>query len=135
MKTLRHLWVFPFLVVVYIYGSEALGVFTGETEHFDILSGLGLGNGFTTAGVWLSVLIEAVIIAAALWKPSSPAFSIAALWPWVPRVITAATGADMNMMEMDMSLIASIASMAAYVAYEHFRQDTSDEAVRAIPAA
>lgn len=122
MKILRYAWVLPFLVVLYVYGNEAMSVFIGSTEHYELLSGLGLPALMTTALVWLSVFIETAVIAAVFAKPSSLTFSIAALWPWVPRVIGAVTGADMESTEMMMSLLASVGAMTAYMAYEELRR-------------
>jgi len=127
MKLVRYSWLIPFLVVLFIYGSEAWGVFLGDTEHYEIVSGLGLPELVTASLVWLSVLIEAAVIAAVFWKPSSFTFSMAALWPWVPRVLSAFTGGGMEMMEMNMSLIASVAAMCAYVAYEELNRNPIPE--------
>lgn len=120
---LRYLWVLPFLLLLYVYGSEALGVFQGDAEHYQILSGLGLSGSLTSLLVWLSVVIEAAIIASVLWKPSQLTYSIAALWPWVPRILTAVTGGELEVMEIGMSLLASASAVSACLAYERFRTD------------
>lgn len=120
MKLLRYAWVLPFLVVLYIYGSESLSVFQGSPEHYRIVSALGLSNQITSILTWLSVVIEVTIIIAAALKPSGLTFSIAAIWPWVPRVISALTGGDLENMEFAMSSAASIAALLAGLLYKKF---------------
>ena len=73
--------------------------------------------------VWLSVVIEVGIVVAVLVRPNAYTFSILALWPWVPHVITVLTGGDVmgemsGMSEMNMSLYATAFAMLAYAIYE-----------------
>lgn len=118
MKYAQYSWVLPFLVLLGIYGSEALSFLMGNPEHYQILSGLGFGGRITLALAWASVIIEAAIIAGVIWKPSIFTFSIAALWPWVPRVISALTGAMLEMDDLAISSAASVAALLACLLYE-----------------
>lgn len=114
MGVRRYVWILPFLVLLYVYGSEAVGFLLGSTEHYEILSGLGFSAGHTIALAWLSLVIETVIIIGVLWKPSVLTYFAAAVWPWVPRIITALTGAHLEMMELAMSFIASAAALGMW---------------------
>lgn len=116
----RAFLLLPFLALVYMYLSQGIGVLIGSTEHYDILATLGWSPEATTMLVWLSVVVDLGMALALLIFPSGLTFLAAALWTWVPRIITAmAPGIENEFLESLAVLILAALSYLIYRSGQH----------------